>query len=56
MPRLCIDCLLAEKPCSASHLLATSARSMLAALRGSGDAKRAHNANVSTGLRELCEF
>jgi len=56
MPRLCIDCLLAEKPCSASHLLASSARSVLAALRGSGEGKRAHSSNASTGLRELCEF
>ncbi len=56
MPRLCVDCLLAERPCAASHLLTVSARNMLSVLRPRRELGRAQRPNVLGGLKDLGEF
>jgi hypothetical protein len=56
MPRLCINCLLAETPCDAAHLLIAPARSVLSALRQAGSAARPRQQNATGRLKELCEF
>jgi hypothetical protein len=51
MPRLCINCLLAESPC-ATHLPTGQGRSA----RPRGEAKGQRQATIEGGLKELCEF
>jgi len=56
MPRLCINCLLAESPCSASHLLAMSARRPTSGVFFPAEATRPRQNNASGGLKDQCEF
>jgi hypothetical protein len=56
MPRLCINCLLAESPCSASHLLAMSARRPASGVLYLTEPLRPRQSNTSGGLKDQCEF
>jgi hypothetical protein len=56
MARLCINCLLAEAPCSAAHLLAKSSRRPASGVHFPTEAPRPRQSNTTVGLKDQCEF